>query len=79
MPGRDKTGPMGMGPATGRGAGSCALFAAPGYLNAGLGQNSRLFGKLVCRRALMTGGLLAACACLAHYRAGRSGCKNENK
>jgi hypothetical protein len=33
MPGRDGTGPMGMGPMTGRGAGFCGGFAAPGYAN----------------------------------------------
>jgi hypothetical protein len=33
MPRGDGTGPMGMGPLTGRGAGFCAGFAAPGYMN----------------------------------------------
>jgi len=33
MPGGDRTGPMGMGPMTGRGAGFCAGFGAPGYAN----------------------------------------------
>lgn len=33
MPRGDGTGPMGMGPMTGRGAGFCAGFAAPGYAN----------------------------------------------
>jgi len=33
MPGGDKTGPMGQGPRTGRGAGYCAGFNAPGYAN----------------------------------------------
>lgn|SRR5690554_3448847 len=33
MPRGDGTGPMGMGPMTGRGAGFCAGFAAPGYMN----------------------------------------------
>lgn len=33
MPRGDGTGPMGMGPMTGRGAGYCAGFAAPGYMN----------------------------------------------
>lgn len=33
MPGGDKTGPMGMGPMTGRGAGYCAGYAVPGYMN----------------------------------------------
>lgn len=39
MPRGDQTGPAGMGPMTGRAAGYCAGFAAPGYLNpaAGIG------------------------------------------
>jgi hypothetical protein len=32
MPGGDGTGPRGMGPMTGRGAGYCAGFPGPGYL-----------------------------------------------
>ena len=34
MPGGDRTGPLGMGPMTGRAAGYCAGFAAPGFMNA---------------------------------------------
>ena len=33
MPGGDRTGPMGYGPMTGRGAGYCAGFNTPGYMN----------------------------------------------
>ena len=33
MPGGDGTGPMGVGQMTGRGAGYCAGFPAPGYMN----------------------------------------------
>jgi hypothetical protein len=33
MPGGDRTGPWGMGPMTGRAAGYCAGFGAPGYMN----------------------------------------------
>ena len=33
MPRGDGTGPMGMGPMTGRGAGFCAGFGAPGFMN----------------------------------------------
>ena len=33
MPGGDRTGPMGMGPMTGRAAGYCAGFGAPGSMN----------------------------------------------
>jgi len=38
MPRGDQTGPMGMGPMTGRAAGYCAGFAAPGYVSGGFGQ-----------------------------------------
>ena len=33
MPGGDRTGPLGAGPLTGRGAGYCAGFGVPGYAN----------------------------------------------
>ena len=33
MPRGDGTGPMGMGPMTGRGAGYCAGFGIPGFMN----------------------------------------------
>jgi hypothetical protein len=33
MPAGDGTGPRGMGPMTGRGAGYCAGYSAPGYAN----------------------------------------------
>jgi len=33
MPGGDRTGPMGLGPMTGRAAGYCAGFGVPGYVN----------------------------------------------
>ena len=33
MPGGDRTGPMGLGPITGRGAGLCAGYVAPGFAN----------------------------------------------
>jgi len=35
MPRGDGTGPMGMGPMTGRAAGYCAGSGVPGYMNAG--------------------------------------------
>ena len=38
MPARDGTGPMGMGPMSGKGMGCCAGFAVPGYANAGYGH-----------------------------------------
>jgi len=33
MPYGDRTGPLGLGPMTGRGAGYCAGYAVPGYMN----------------------------------------------
>ncbi len=38
MPRGDGTGPMGMGPMTGRAMGYCAGYAAPGFANAGFGM-----------------------------------------
>lgn len=39
MPGGDRTGPLGMGPMSGRGAGLCGGVQATGYLNrCGLGR-----------------------------------------
>ena len=35
MPFGDRTGPLGQGPMTGRGAGYCAGYEAPGYANPG--------------------------------------------
>jgi hypothetical protein len=35
MPGGDGTGPEGMGPMTGRGAGFCSGYTTPGYANTG--------------------------------------------
>ena len=44
MPGGDRTGPMGLGPRTGRGAGYCSGSSTPGYLNPGPGLG-RGFGR----------------------------------
>jgi hypothetical protein len=38
MPRGDGTGPVGMGPMTGRGAGFCAGYSGPGYMNAAGGR-----------------------------------------
>jgi len=45
MPRGDRTGPMGMGPMTGRGAGFCGGFNAPGFMNAVPGIGSMGFGR----------------------------------
>ncbi len=42
MPRGDGTGPRGMGPMTGRGAGYCAGFTVPGFANTGRGPG---FGR----------------------------------
>ncbi len=38
MPGGDRTGPLGIGPMTGRGAGMCAGYDVPGYMNPASGR-----------------------------------------
>ena len=51
MPRGDGTGPMGMGPMTGRGAGYCAGFSTPGYVNStprmgmAFGRGSYFYGR----------------------------------
>ncbi len=45
MPRGDGTGPQGMGPMTGRGAGYCAGYAAPGFVSGGGGGMGRGFGR----------------------------------
>jgi len=46
MPRGDATGPMGMGPMTGRRAGYCAGFGTPGYMNNAGGQGFGMgFGR----------------------------------
>lgn len=46
MPRGDRTGPMGTGPMSGRGAGYCAGFGVPGYANPALGRGFGMrFGR----------------------------------
>jgi hypothetical protein len=46
MPGGDRTGPVGMGPRTGRVAGYCGGFGMPGYANRGMGRGFGMgFGR----------------------------------
>ena len=46
MPGGDRTGPMGAGAMTGRGAGYCAGFGMPGYANPMPGRGASMgFGR----------------------------------
>jgi len=56
MPRGDGTGPMGMGPMTGRGAGFCNGFSTPGYANqSGGGFFGRMFGRGFRRMFYATG------------------------
>jgi len=43
MPFGDRTGPAGLGPRTGRGAGFCGGFGVPGFMNRGIGLG--FFGR----------------------------------
>jgi len=45
MPGGDRTGPMGIGPMTGRAAGYCAGYSAPGYINPIYGRGEFGYGR----------------------------------
>jgi len=45
MPGGDGTGPAGLGPMTGRAAGYCAGYPAPGYMNPVGGRGFRGWGR----------------------------------
>lgn len=45
MPGGDGTGPVGMGPMTGRAAGYCAGYSVPGYMNPIPGRGWFGFGR----------------------------------
>ena len=45
MPGGDRTGPLGFGPMTGRGAGFCAGYSVPGYMNPVPGAGYRGWGR----------------------------------
>lgn len=44
MPRGDGTGPMGMGPMTGRGSGFCAGYEVPGYTNPAFGRGFGMGG-----------------------------------
>jgi hypothetical protein len=43
MPGGDRTGPVGRGPVTGRGAGFCAGYGMPGFSNLGHGTDAAVY------------------------------------
>ena len=45
MPGGDRTGPRGLGPMTGRGAGYCGGYERPGFTNPAPGYGMRFGGR----------------------------------
>lgn len=45
MPGGDRTGPMGMGPMTGRAGGYCAGYPVPGYMTPVPGRGGFGYGR----------------------------------
>lgn len=69
MPRGDGTGPMGMGRMTGRGAGYCAGFAAPGYANP-IGFGCTFGGGRGFRRMFYATGLPEQVRFMPHTYAG---------
>lgn len=74
MPRGNGTGPLGMGPRTGRGAGFCSGFRLSGYANPNV-RNYRAFGRGNCRRMLWYSSMLTGCGYLAYRLANRRGRK----
>lgn len=73
MPRGDRTGPLGLGPLTGRGAGFCTCFKIPGYQNSRVGRGMWLGRGRGYRHMFWITGLLSGCAYLT-YRL-----KNRNR
>jgi hypothetical protein len=71
MPRGDGTGPAGMGPLTGRGAGFCAGFRTPGYLNLFSGRGFGLGRRRGIRQVPWAVGLIPGCAYFAYRWANR--------
>jgi len=57
MPRGDGTGPMGMGPMTGRGAGNCVGYVSPGFANRGIGFSRGMGGGRGFRRMFCLTGM----------------------
>ena len=66
MPKGDGSGPLGMGPLTGRGAGFCAGFKTPGYINTRGGRRMWFGRGRGYRRMFWFAGLLPGCAYLSY-------------
>lgn len=66
MPRGDRTGPLGMGPLTGRRLGFCAGSKVPGYLNANY-RREFWFERRGYRRAFWLAGMIPWCFYLAYH------------
>ena len=66
MPRGDGTGPAGMRSMTGRGAGFCAGFRVPGFLNSSPGWGLGFGRGRGYRRMLWAAGVISGCAYLAY-------------
>jgi hypothetical protein len=66
MPRGDGTGPMGMGPMTGRDAGVCARFGTPGYLNSRPGRGLGFGRGRGYGRVFWAAGMIPGCAYFAY-------------
>ncbi len=66
MPGGDGTGPRGLGPMTGRGAGFCAGFNVPGFMNPSAVRAARSVNRSGYGLLVLTAGLLSGLAYLAY-------------
>lgn len=72
MPRGDGTGPRGLGPMTGRGAGFCTGYRAPGYMN--FGGRGLGFGRGRGNRRMWwtAAAVIPGCAYLAYRWANRN-------
>ncbi|OPY62026.1 DUF5320 domain-containing protein [Pelotomaculum sp. PtaB.Bin117] len=72
VPRGNGTGPIGMGPLTGRGAGFCAGFKIPGFVNLNFGRGMGLGRGRGFRRMSWLARLLPGCGYLAYRWANRN-------
>ena len=74
MPGGDGTGPLGLGPMTGRAAGYCAGYPVPGYMNPLPGRGfAPAYGPAPYARGILPYGYAAGYAPMWGWPFGRLG------
>ncbi|NLB34585.1 MAG: DUF5320 domain-containing protein [Elusimicrobia bacterium] len=86
MPRGDRMGPMGQGPMTGRGAGYCAGYPSPGFMNVGPGGGGPGYGRgfgagrgFGGRRGFRAGGGFGAGRGFGYARGGGGGWGYRNR